>query len=138
MFKLKLSIALSCHIDVIEEMPHSLITEYEMLNIISPFFQDRQAQQLGFIASLLYNHGKTPNASKTPAELFRYLGDNTDFLQPELFLKAKNIINSLNPNSVQYEAQLNDIKGHIQDTIDIENERPNRDDYLIKQLKGLL
>ena len=116
-----------------------MFLELQALNIIKPFTPDVRNDQMGLIASLIWNKGATKKAHQVkPSDLFPYLSNDADFLEPELYIKAKQLLQAVNHDAPNAKKQIESIKEHIQGSIDKEINKDSPDDYLIRKLKGLL
>jgi hypothetical protein len=138
MFVLKLAIAWGQKIEYVESLDSDTLLQFKALNIISPFTHDVASNERAMIASMLYNQNASKKSQmRSPTDLFPYISTNTDFLEPELYIKARGILRSFDASSPMYDSQINSFFSDITDTIEIELKRPDCDEYLIRKLRGL-
>ncbi len=139
MFQLKLALAWGQPIEYIENLDHDVMVQFKALNLISPFTHDVASLERGYICSLLHNQNvRDRSQMKSAIEMFPYGKGDTDFLEPELYIKAKKLLRSLDKNSPLYQTQLSEMHDNIRDTIEIESVKPDVDPYLIQKLQELL
>lgn len=135
---LQLAIATGWSLEYIEQLPFEVLAEFKALNAWHPFTDDRQAHQLGTIASLLshqvYKKGLQPH------EMFPYLQNGVpDFLEDERVFKARQLVNQtiMMPDKVRVKA-LENIRQKIREEIDIEQANEFPDLYVVRELNKLL
>jgi len=135
---LQLAIKTGWSLEYISDLPFEVLAEFKALNAWHPFTDDRQAHQLGTIASMLSH--KVYKKGYQPHELFPYLQNGVpDFLEDDRVAKARKLLNSTlqMPNGIREKASEN-IRSKIQEEIDIENASEFPDRYVIGQLSTLL
>lgn len=135
---LQLAIATGWSLEYIEQLPFEVIAEFKALNAWHPFTDDRQAHQLGTIASLLSH--QVYKKGLQPQEMFPYLQHGIpDFLEDERVSKARNLVGSTMqmPDSVRKSALIN-IHTKIREEIQIEQELEYPDLYVVRELSKLL
>lgn len=135
---LQLAIAWGQPLEYIENLPFEVLSEFKALNAWSPFTPERQAHQLGAIASMLSH--KVYKKGKSASELFTYLQDGVpSFMEDERVFKARSLIRSAGdaPAHIR-EQQLKTIKTAIAEELEIENNSDDPDLYVIRQLTKLI
>lgn len=139
MFMLKLALTWGQPLEYVEQLDNATLLEFKALNIISPFTHDVASNERAMIASILYNQNATKKSQmRSSSELIPYIVPDTDFLEPELFKKARETQRSLDPSNPLYESQLESFYQDINDTIEFEVQQADYDEYLITKLRSLL
>ncbi|MFM1687937.1 hypothetical protein ACJ7VZ_05350 [Aeromonas salmonicida] len=118
----------------LEQWPVGVIDEYRSLNLISPFTTEAAAQRDGLIVQFLRNQHVTKKSDYVPAnQIFPYLNQYPTWLEHEDIKKAKMLL-----GNATIPSQIEEIKGHIQETLDQEVKKVEPDKYLVVRLNELL
>lgn len=134
---MQLAIKTGWSLEYIEALPFEVIAEFKALNAWHPFTEDRQAHQLGVIASML--SAKVYKKPMKPDEIFPYLQSGVpDFLEDERVAKARKILKSMGdaPEHIR-ESQLAEFSVKLKEEIDIEMKQEYPDMYVISQLEKI-
>ncbi|KJR15236.1 hypothetical protein UF28_16350 [Vibrio parahaemolyticus] len=111
----------------------NIINEYRALNYLSPFTDDAQAYRDGLLLQFTFNQNITKRKDmKMYSDLLPYLKEEPEWLEHSLVKKAKQFIElSSTPE------MLADTLTKIQEQIQEEESREEKDSYLIHKLKDL-
>jgi hypothetical protein len=137
-FILQLALAWGQPLEYIESLPFEVISEFKALNAWSPFTPEREANQLGLIASMMSH--QVYKKGKSATELFPYLQSGVpDFLEDERVAKARALIKNTTTAPEQIRTkQLETITNAIRDEIEIERSSDSPDLYVIRQLTNMI
>ena len=117
-----------------EQWPVGVIDEYRSLNLISPFTTEAVAQREGLIVQYLRNQHVTKKSDYVPANaIFPYLNQYPEWLEHEDIKKAKMLL-----SNATIPSQIEEIKGHIRETLEQEILKDEPDKYLVVRLNELL
>lgn len=123
--------------EYVESLPMEVIAEFKALNAWSPFTPERQAFQLGQIASMISH--QVYKKGMSPSEMFPYLKHGVpDFLEDERVAKARNLITgTMNAPEHIRKRQLETIRNAIREEIDL-IKSGDYDPYVVRELTKLV